>query len=584
MKGTIRITTIIAGIICILSLTCCKHEANYRSDLLRADSVMDARPDSAYGIVAKVRPDSLDEANRALLCLLSTQAKWKTFQDVKQDTAWDEAMRHFTEQRDEDHLAKCYYYKGLVLKELGQDSTALRNLLTAQSHIDKTNDNEYRTLIRLDIGKLLNEHSLFLLAVPYFKQVCSIAEQSKDFRKIVDALCCRSFYYASIKRFDLSLNNDYNALIIATKNNLNSYYHTIYNSISSDYLELKRYDEAIKFSEKCLCVLNGDTTKKTFYYSHLIIGACRLKMFDYKEAYKHLMIAKMSPELDIQTNVLNQLAVLESIKNKYKESEALNDKSYLQYQEYLYQKDKQGLAAVHYNFLQQQSADAERLSAQKKNTLIIFFIIAVSMIGALFIVGYRMKRAERAKRQAAVDEQKKIINRLNSKLKKDTKVSSKLVNEAAYVQATKFMEAIKLNPKSITHWTEADWQQIYVLVDSIDQGNIRTSLDNVKDLSDRGKKIFMLSILGFSTQQVGDIFIFSPASTSNIKLKIKKKILSSDVADELDKYTKQMSTTRGRSRLGAGGTAASRQQHNSHNHGDDSNEYGETDEYYDTSK
>jgi hypothetical protein len=105
------------GLLCILTLAGCRQGAHYRADLLRADSVMDARPDSAYGIVARLRPDSLDDANRALLCLLTTQAKWKTDRDISNDTAWDAAIRHFTEQEDYDRLAKCYYYKGVVCNQ-----------------------------------------------------------------------------------------------------------------------------------------------------------------------------------------------------------------------------------------------------------------------------------------------------------------------------------------------------------------------------------------------------------------------------------------------------------------------------------
>ena len=386
--GVISVATL--GLLCILTLAGCRQGAHYRADLLRADSVMDARPDSAYGIVARLQPDSLDDANRALLCLLTTQAKWKTFQDVKRDTAWDAAIRHFTEQGDEDRLAKCYYYNGLVLGELKQDSTALRYLLLAQSHIDRSQDTEYRMLIRLDIGKLLNAHSLFLLALPYFEQASDLARRMNDYRIEVAALCFKSFYYVSIRRFDLCLNNDYKALIIANKNNLSAYYHTIYNSISSDYFELKRYDEAIKFSQRCLNVLNGDTSKQTFYYSHLIIGVCKLKMLDRQEAYKHLMTAKKSPALEIQTSVLSQLAMLDRLEKRHEESEVLNDKSSMLYQEYLHQKDGQGLASVHYGFLKQQSADAERLSARREIFLRIC-VLSLSGLLCLFVVFVLLK-------------------------------------------------------------------------------------------------------------------------------------------------------------------------------------------------
>jgi FixJ family two-component response regulator len=168
-----------------------------------------------------------------------------------------------------------------------------------------------------------------------------------------------------------------------------------------------------------------------------------------------------------------------------------------------------------------QKIEANNQQQQRKKTFIVWGIAVAAILGfgALFIVGYRMKRAERAKRQAVVDEQKKIIHKLNSTLKKETKVSRKVANDAVYVNAVKFLDTMKSNPELVSRWTEADWRQIYVLVDDIDKGNIRAFLNNVEELNEREKQVFMLSILGINTKQLGEIFSLAPVTVSNIKLK-----------------------------------------------------------------
>jgi DNA-binding CsgD family transcriptional regulator len=87
-----------------------------------------------------------------------------------------------------------------------------------------------------------------------------------------------------------------------------------------------------------------------------------------------------------------------------------------------------------------------------------------------------------------------------------------------------------------------------VLVDDIDKGNIRTFLNNVEELNKREKQVFMLSILGINTKQLGEIFSLAPVTVSNIKLRVKKKIQSSEAAEVLGRYAEQMDAARGRQR------------------------------------
>jgi tetratricopeptide (TPR) repeat protein len=326
----------------------------------------------------------------------------------------------------------------------------------------------------------------------------------------------------------------------------NKFYLVIANNLANAYYYLKDYQKSLRYALQILPMYSKDSSSDNGpRYATLARTYFALKKYD--EAKKYYLQATKS------TIMATKVISYDGLHNIFEEKNERKLATYYQtiadsLTQVIYDQNKSNVLVQAQGEHKLQKVEANNQQEQRKKTFIVWGIVGVSILGfgALCIFGYRIIRAERTKRQAAVEKQNKIINRLNSKLKKDTKVSRKLVNEAAYVQATKFMEAMKLEPKSITHWTDTDWGHIYVLVDCIDHGNIRKSLDNVKKLSDREKKVFMLSILDFSARQLGDIFILARVSISNMKMRIKKKILSSDAADELDKYTKQMSTTRGR--------------------------------------
>jgi tetratricopeptide (TPR) repeat protein/DNA-binding CsgD family transcriptional regulator len=546
MKGTVRINTIIAGIICILSLTCCKHEANYRSDLLRADSVMDARPDSAYGIVAKVRPDSLDEANRALLCLLSTQAKWKTFQDVKQDTAWDEAIRHFTGQKDYDRLAKCYYYRGVVWKERNEVDKAMKDYLSAAEYIGKTRDYYYNNLINSYIGHLYMDQLAYDKTPKYLNAAYRAAETINDSLGMAYALMDMCDYYSCCKQSKRSIINAQKAFKLIRCDTTNKFYLVIANNLANAYYYLKDYQKSLRYALQILPMYSKDSSSDNGpRYATLARTYFALKKYD--EAKKYYLQAIKSPIME--TKVISY----DGLHNIFEEKSERKLAAYYQtiadsLTQVIYDQNKSNVLVQAQGEHKLQKVEANNQQEQRKKTFIVWGIVGVSILGfgALCILSYKIIRAERAKRQTAVEKQNKIINRLNSKLKNETKVSRKLVNEAEYIKATRFLETMKLNPKPFTCWTEEDWRQIYVLVDCIDKGNIRTFLNNTKDLSEKETQVFMLSILGITTKQLGKIFSLAPVTISNIKLKVKKKIQSPDMAEVLGKYAEQMDTARGR--------------------------------------
>jgi tetratricopeptide (TPR) repeat protein len=385
MKHFGLISVAALGLLCIFTLAGCRQGAHYRADLLRADSVMDARPDSAYGIVARLRPDSLDDANRALLCLLTTQAKWKTFQDVKRDTAWDAAIRHFTEQGDEDRLAKCYYYKGVVCTENDEKESAISNLLRAESLIKKTGDAEYKTLIYLDIGKFLCNNDLTAEALPYFNAVIQMGEKTKDFRKVVDALCCQSYYYDDKKAYDSCIIGLNSALKLVEKYRLDSYRNNIYNGFSATYFSLKNFKRSIYYSNLCLEILNNDTTQGNYYYSHVLLGDCFFELHQDSLSKVHFLEAINSPFYDARLDAYNHLFELEKKAGHYALAKVYKDKSEKVRISYWSNEKKAKIANTRFRFAMESERSEQMAEKRSSILLIIVLFLVLCLVSVLFI-------------------------------------------------------------------------------------------------------------------------------------------------------------------------------------------------------
>jgi flagellar basal body-associated protein FliL len=287
------------GLLCILTLAGCRQGAHYRADLLRADSVMDARPDSAYGIVARLRPDSLDDANRALLCLLTTQAKWKTDRDISNDTSWYAAIRHFTEQEDYDRLAKCYYYKGVVCSQACVDVSALECYLNALQWIERTEDEPYKMRINSYIGKLFNNHDMSETGIPYLRESFNIAKEINDSTGMAHALLDMNIYYSSKSDYKTCLSNTWESFNLLGRDTLNPYYLSVANQLADAYLELKDYRKSLFYAKRSLpnsIFMNGIDNGP----SYAAIAEIYYKLGYYDNARKYYRIASRSTFLSTQ--------------------------------------------------------------------------------------------------------------------------------------------------------------------------------------------------------------------------------------------------------------------------------------------
>ena len=151
------------GILLMLVLvaggTGCGWLRRYDARLVRADSLMQASPDSALAIVGAI--DSLaGDANLAYRDLLLTQARYKCYVDITagDDSAITRAMAWYRAHGGErEKLTRAFLYKGAVMQELGHVDSAMYYYKTAEVTADPK---DYANLgqINTRIAALYNDY------------------------------------------------------------------------------------------------------------------------------------------------------------------------------------------------------------------------------------------------------------------------------------------------------------------------------------------------------------------------------------------------------------------------------------------
>ena len=105
----------------------------YDERLLKAEELMDNRPDSSLHILDSLNPAALrQERDKVLYALLLTMAQDKNQMKPQNDSLIASAVEYFEDNKDETRLARAYHYQGRVKQLKGDYSAALLSFYKAK--------------------------------------------------------------------------------------------------------------------------------------------------------------------------------------------------------------------------------------------------------------------------------------------------------------------------------------------------------------------------------------------------------------------------------------------------------------------
>ena len=148
------VATIIIAVVILLSFFHSSH--SLRRELILADSLMNAKPDSVLAILNQIEDTKhLSKEEAALYALLMTQAQFKNYKPVESDSLIKIAYEYYMGSRDSLRKSQVYFYKGRIHENLKNAKEAINFYQKASVAAESIKDYDFLTLIYNRWGLLL---------------------------------------------------------------------------------------------------------------------------------------------------------------------------------------------------------------------------------------------------------------------------------------------------------------------------------------------------------------------------------------------------------------------------------------------
>lgn len=243
----------IGGILSSISLSSCS--SSVKNPLLScADSLMEARPDSALFILESISsPQKLPRTDRALYALLLTQAKYKNYIPLENDSLIKTAVEYYGDRKKSMRAAKAHYYLGATYRDMGYTSFAVEEYLTAIRLMPV--EDEFLAMIYDNLAECYEEEDLGNVAEEAYRSAYRILKgesgQIYPLRGIARVFLLQNEKDSALCYYQQALDC---ALAVQDSDLIGALYH----DFAMVYNEKKEYIQADKYASKVIAIVSQD--------------------------------------------------------------------------------------------------------------------------------------------------------------------------------------------------------------------------------------------------------------------------------------------------------------------------------------
>lgn len=394
-------------------LSSCTIRQDYNQQLLKADSLMQLRLDSALNILKSISPEKLStRADNAYYALLLTQAQDKNFVVQKDDSLIRIAVHYYDSIGDTKMQAKAHYYWGCVYRDMNQQAEAIREFFIAVPLTEKSKEKRQLGLIYNNIGCIYNIQEFNEKADSIYQLVEVIAEELKDTILWVEALSKQGSIalaegnnYFPIVEQKLS-----DAFRIADKAGHNGLKADISASLSHLYSRMNLGEKALYYAKLNLS-LRRDATRA--YRTFLILGDAYYKCGQYDSATFYLNKSLIGKDYGRKADAYMRLADIAMIQGDNALSIEL-ERSSSAYKDSLYQLRRRVVT----NKIIKAETDAQTMLQKlyykgRLNTYLYGFMLITIIIIAIALIIYKQYQRKNDSLQKDKLQLEKVNQTLN---------------------------------------------------------------------------------------------------------------------------------------------------------------------------
>lgn len=300
--------TVIIILFAMSLLSSCTIRQDYNQQLLKADSLMQLRPDSTLNILKSISSEKLStRADNAYYALLLTQAQDKNFVVQKDDSLIQIAVHYYDSIGDTKMQAKAHYYWGCVYRDMNQQAEAIREFLIAAPLTEKVKEKRQLGLIYNNIGYIYNIQEFNQKADSIYRLMEVIAKELRDTTLWSEALSRQ----ASIdimkgeKYFPIAEQKLLDAFVTMEKIKNDGLKANISASLSNLYSRMNQGEKALHYAK-----LNFSLRKDTVwpYQTFLLLGDAYYKLKQYDSATFYLNKSLLGKDYGRKSDVYMRLA------------------------------------------------------------------------------------------------------------------------------------------------------------------------------------------------------------------------------------------------------------------------------------
>ena len=544
-------------LLCLCCLSC-GSRTDYPNLLTKADSLIDACPDSALSLLHSIPPSALEEGDRMRHRLLTVEAECRNGQMPANDSLLLPVIDYFHRTGDVFWEARGEYNRGYILHKLRQSGQALEIFQRVKTMLEGCGNTWWLGRTYGRIAYIYHNQGMYSQADSLYKETEQLAVQVGDTALWLETLDRRSVHliaqgeehYREAETLLLK------ACLLARQKKLVKYQSNCMETLSLLYSYMQDGEQALRCAREAWR-LEPDTAKR--YMSSLLIGEAHYKLNHYDSATFWLeRTIACRPSLAVRSAAYMRLADIAEEQGDAEKALAYQ-KKYQQTENELTEQSQ----VTEIRLTEQAQTHRQEQSQMKRLILICLAAIGTLAVCIVVLLGRRARERKRLRGQMDAlmkfwwKEHRALLSAAPSVVEPEVlllpfnepkevhplidfdDLISHLRETELYAKVTRILSYHQSYNDYEEHFTVEDQNELLNLINRFTDGFI-TRLEKQVSLSEKDLRFCGLHLLGLSTQ---DIAILLEKDRSGI-YKRQKRLLHQyfpDAGDEkLEKVLKSI--------------------------------------------
>lgn len=301
----------------ILLGACRRGSHAVSSILLLADSLMQSHPDSSLQLLEAIpAPQEMGKTDRAWYALLLTQAKYKNYVSLENDSLIQVAVDYFEKNSDREQLAKSYFYSGCVHREQEDISTAINLYLKSLRTMPQGGDSVFLSMVYGHLGDCYGEQYLNSAAIDAHKNAYALCGTAHIDRALYALLKIRDNYLIKDDS-DSAFIYYQQAKLLADSLQTSAFKPLIYKNIAALYNERGEYEEANSYISEAMRDIE---VEESLYSIYFLKGDIMNHLNKKDSALYYWNLAKYSFDIETKASAFDRLFELNKEQSRWREA------------------------------------------------------------------------------------------------------------------------------------------------------------------------------------------------------------------------------------------------------------------------